>query len=61
MTTAISRPTTSDLRERRRSILDDLRLTDNELTHKVATGGLVGSEWTSWEEIEEIDYLLHGE
>lgn len=58
MTTKIRRVTESDLVSRRAEILAEIGLTDQELTCKVETGGLVGREWSAWSEIEDIDYLL---
>lgn len=58
MTTRVRRVTEEDLIARRAEILDELRLTSEELESKVRLGGLVGREWSAWSEIEDIDYLL---
>lgn len=55
------RTTQEELEERRRRILAELGLSDEELKQKVNTGGLVGAEWSAWATIEEIDYLLDRE
>lgn len=58
MVTKIHRVTEEDLVARRAAILRELGLTSDELAAKVASGGLVGREWSAWSEIEDIDYLL---
>lgn len=59
--TTVSKPSRKDLVKRRAEILRRLDLTADEFAAKVASGGLVGDEWTASAEIEEIDYLLAGE
>jgi ribosomal protein S14 len=58
MTVRVHRVTEEELLARREAILRRLGLTRSELNDKVHTGGLVGDEWSSWSEIEDIDYLL---
>lgn len=58
MTTRVRRVTEEDLIARRAVILRELGLTSDEFEAKVASGGLVGREWSAWSEIEDIDYLL---
>lgn len=58
MTTRVRRVTEEELIARRAAILRELGLTSDELEAKVASGGLVGREWSAWSEIEDIDYLL---
>tara|TARA_R100000365_G_C2731878_1_gene61989 strand:+ start:623 stop:808 length:186 start_codon:yes stop_codon:yes gene_type:complete len=58
MTTLIRRVTPDELVARRRAILAELGLTEEEFAAKVKAGGLVGREWSAWSEIEDIDYLL---
>lgn len=61
MTTKVRNVTHEELLARRAEILHELGLTEGELAHKAATGGLVGTEWAAWSEIEGIDYLLAGD
>lgn len=58
--TRVSTPSRDELLGRRAAILRDLGLTEEELAAKVASGGLVGDEWSASAEIEEIEYLLEG-
>lgn len=58
--TTVSTPTRAELEEHRAAILRALDLTAEEFAAKVASGGLVGDEWSASAEIEEIDYLLEG-
>lgn len=58
--TRVSTPSREDLLSRRAAILSALDLTEEELAAKMATGGLVGDEWSASVEIEEIEYLLEG-
>lgn len=58
MTTRVERVTVDELVARRDQIFAALGLTRAELDAKVRTGGLVGAEWSSWSEIEDLDYLL---
>lgn len=58
MATRVRKVTEEDLVARRAEILEELGLTNEELESKVASGGLVGREWSAWSEIEDIDYLL---
>ncbi len=58
MTTRVERVTTDELTARRDAILAALGLTRAELDAKVVAGSLVGTEWSSWSEIEDLDYLL---
>jgi hypothetical protein len=58
--TRVSTPSREDLLNRRAAILRSLGLTGEELAVKVASGGLVGDEWSASAEIEEIEYLLEG-
>jgi len=58
MSTLFRHVTRGELFARRREILATLGLTEEELTAKVNSGGLVGGEWAAWSEIEDIDYLL---
>ena len=58
--TRVSTPSREDLLSRRAAILRALDLTEEELAAKVASGSLVGDEWSASAEIEEIEYLLEG-
>jgi len=58
MITRVRRVTEKELHDRRVEILNEIGLTESELEKKVASGGLVGREWSAWSEIEDIDYLL---
>lgn len=58
MTTLVRHVSRDELLARRNEILEELRLTEDELEAKVEAGGLVGREWSAWSEIEDIDYLL---
>jgi hypothetical protein len=57
-TTKVRRVTEEELTARRRAILKELGLSNEELAAKIESGGLVGREWAAWSEIEDIDYLL---
>jgi hypothetical protein len=57
MTTKVRR-VPEELRDRRARILDELGVTYEQLATRAAAGGLVGTEWSAWSEIEGIDYLL---
>ncbi len=57
-TTVVRKVTRKQLMARRAEILRELGLTSEELEAKVHAGGLAGSEWSAWSEIEDIDYLL---
>jgi len=58
--TTVRTPSREDLLRRRTAILSTLGLTEEEFRAKVASGGLVGEEWSASAEIEEIEYLLEG-
>lgn len=58
MGTLVRHVTRDELVERRRAILAEMGMTEDEFAAKVAAGGLVGREWSAWSEIEDIDYLL---
>ena len=58
--TRVRTPSREDLLRRRAAILSALDLTDEEFAEKVASGGLVGDEWSASAELEEIEYLLEG-
>lgn len=47
-----------DLERRRREILDQLGVTYSELASRAEGYSLVGDEWSAWEEIKSIDFLL---
>ena len=47
-----------ELEARRAEILDELGMTYEELAAKAKKRSLIGDEWTAWEEIREIDFLL---
>lgn len=47
-----------ELEARRTEILDELGMTYEELAAKADNRSLIGEEWTAWEEIREIDFLL---
>ena len=59
MTTVLT-PTREELLRSRAAILSALGLTEEQFAVKVASGGLVGEEWSASAEIEAIDYLLDG-
>jgi hypothetical protein len=46
-----------ELDKRRKSILDRVGMSYEELAAKADTRSLIGDEWTAWEEIREIDFL----
>jgi hypothetical protein len=46
-----------ELDKRRKSILDRIGMSYEELAAKADTRSLIGDEWTAWEEIREIDFL----
>lgn len=50
--------TRADLIARRDEVLRSVDLSSAELEEKAESGGLVGEEWSAWEEIQEIEYLL---
>jgi len=52
--------TREELLDRRAAILAGLGLTAEEFAAKVASGGLVGTEWFASDELESIEYLLEG-
>lgn len=58
MSTLVRHVSREELLARRREILNELGMTEDELQAKVDSGGLVGREWSTWSEIEDIDYLL---
>lgn len=58
MGTVVRRVTRKQLVAKRREILEELGLSDEEFIAKVKSGGLVGREWAAWSDIEDIDYLL---
>lgn len=58
MGTLVRHVTRDELVERRRAILAEMGLSEDEFAAKVTAGGLVGREWSAWSEIEDIDYLL---
>lgn len=47
-----------ELEARRAEILDELGMTYEDLAAKAENRSLIGNEWTAWEEIREIDFLL---
>jgi hypothetical protein len=47
-----------ELEARRAEILDELGMTYEELAAKAGNRSLIADEWTAWEEIREIDFLL---
>jgi RecA-family ATPase len=50
--------TREDLVTRRDDVLRSVGLSSAELKERAESGGLVGAEWSAWEEIQEIEYLL---
>ena len=50
-----------DLEARRSEILAGLGISYEDLADKAAGHSLVGEEWTAWDEIREIDFLLSDE
>jgi hypothetical protein len=58
--TRVRTPSREDLIHRHEAILSALGLTSDEFAAKVASGGLVGDEWSASAELEEIEYLLEG-
>ena len=53
------RVTKAELRQRRRQVLRDLRMSEAELMAKVnSTAPLSQAEWTAMQELAEIDFLL---
>lgn len=53
------RVTKAELRQRRRRVLRDLCMSEEELMAKVnSTAPLSQAEWTAMQELAEIDFLL---
>jgi hypothetical protein len=44
---------------RRQEILDRAGISYEELAAKAEARSLVGDEWTAWDEIREIDFLIN--
>ena len=51
--------TLEELEERREQILATLGMSYEELAARADSRSLIGDEWTAWEEIREIDFLLN--
>lgn len=51
--------TADELNARRKAILDRVGMSYRELAAKAAARSLIGDEWAAWDEIREIDFLLH--
>lgn len=47
-----------DLLERRRTLLERLGTTHEELARRAEHGSLIGEEWAVWDELREIAFLL---
>lgn len=56
--TRVVEATAKSLKARRKEILQRLDMTYEELAAKADDYSLVGEEWSAWEEIREIDFLL---
>jgi len=50
--------TPDELVERRCAILARLGVTLEEFTQRAESSALVGEEWETWEELEDIAFLL---
>jgi hypothetical protein len=50
-----------DLEARRREVLARLNMTYEELADRAKKHSLVGDEWTAWDEMREIDFLMAGD
>ena len=51
--------TLEELEGRRAEILASLGMSYEELAARAESWSLIGDEWTAWEEIREIDFLLN--
>ena len=58
MTITTTTKSRSELTERRDELLQGLGLTLEQLTARRRDGSLTADEWSAWEEIAEISYLL---
>lgn len=43
---------------RRRAVLERLGISYDELASRAEKRGLVGDEWSAWDELQEIDFLV---
>jgi len=50
--------TAAELEERRRVILDKIQMTVAEIKARADAGSLVGDEWSAWDDLRDISYLL---
>ena len=58
--TRVHEASRSDLEKRRARVLDRVGLSYEELAAKAKSYSLVADEWSAWEEVREIDFLLDG-
>lgn len=55
----VRHPTREELKERRRRLLEQARVSSSdELAERAGRGALSGNEFWLWEEITSIDFLL---
>ena len=56
--TRLREVTREELLERRRAVLERLGTSYEELASRADRRALVGDEWSAWDELQEIDFLV---